>query len=189
MKHSFTYLRFSISLILLWSVCNLNNSLQAQTISNYVVFGGNGTCPNGTGQTPPPVPGCAVQINSSTKIEGGSVGSYTLVKSTGNTTINSNIYSGGIIQLANSNIVKGRISAANLGGLQGTILSIGSSTNISGDVDVNGNIVIGGGTVAGTVRHTLGSTYYLGNTLIPNTEGPPNLVPMPTLPGITDFPE
>ncbi|MES2891093.1 MAG: S8 family serine peptidase, partial [Bacteroidota bacterium] len=188
MKHYSTYLRTSISVLLMGVILALGNPLQAQTMRDYVVFGGAANCPNNPGQTTPPFPGCGVQIGSSTKIDGGAIGSYQLIKSTGNTTINSNLFSGGTIDLANSNIVKGKISVANLSGAQGTILSIGSSVNISGTVDVNGNIVIGGGTVSGKVTHPPGTTYFLGGILKPNTEGVPTIVAMPTLPQITEFP-
>ncbi len=86
---------------------------QQLKITDFVLFGGNGTCPGGPSQSPPALPGCAVQIGSASNIQGGSVGSYSLIKSTGNVTINSNIYSGGTIQLSNSNVVTGNISAAN----------------------------------------------------------------------------
>src|SRR5688572_27437451 len=184
-----TLVRFSISLLLLLSAFGISSSLKAQSnIRDYVIFGGNGTCPTGPGQTPPPFPGCAVQIGSSTKIDGGSIGSYTFITSTGNTTINSNLISGGTIQLANSNVVNGRISANNRSKQAGTILSVGSSAKITGKVDVNGNIIIGGGTVSGPVIHTPGTTYYLGNILVPNTEGNPDTVAMPALPDISEFP-
>jgi hypothetical protein len=64
---------------------------QQLKITDFVLFGGNGTCPGGPSQKAPALPGCAVQIGSSSNIQGGSVGSYSLVKSTGNVTINSNI--------------------------------------------------------------------------------------------------
>ena len=104
--------------------------------SDFTIFGGTG-----------------VQIGSSNTINGGSVGSYTLVQSTGNAAINSSINSGGKITLANSNVagmVGGKITAANSASSAGTILSVGSSAMLKGNIDVNGNIVIGGGTVSGT---------------------------------------
>jgi len=72
-------------------------------------------------------------IGSSITINGGKVGAYKLVQTTGNTTINADIISGDKIILTNSNIVNGRISAAanypNLPISTGTILSVGSSTS------------------------------------------------------------
>ena len=56
---------------------------QTQTkITDYVIFGGQKDFV--TGQTTPLAPGYAVQLGSSCTILGGSIGSYTLVKSTGN---------------------------------------------------------------------------------------------------------
>jgi len=103
--------------------------------------------PNGTGTT---------LIGSSITVNGGSVGAYKLVQTTGNVAFNNcNIYSADKIILTNSNVASGKIAAAanfpNSPLSTGTILSIGSSTSISGDIDVYGNVVIGGGTVSGRV--------------------------------------
>ena len=64
---------------------------QQLRITDFAVFGGNPTCA-GPGQTLPNSPGCAVQFGSSTVINGGAVGSYGLVTSTGNLTVNGSIY-------------------------------------------------------------------------------------------------
>ncbi|MBK8142179.1 MAG: hypothetical protein IPK57_15225 [Chitinophagaceae bacterium] len=82
--------------------------LQAQqtSISDYVIFGGR------THRIKPPL--CTrlcSTAGSSSNIQGGNIGSYNLVKSTGNLIINGNIYSGGTIQLANSNVVTGNMAA------------------------------------------------------------------------------
>ncbi|HKB45653.1 MAG TPA: hypothetical protein VKC90_14745, partial [Chitinophagaceae bacterium] len=151
-----------------------------------MIFGGQKT--SIPPQTAPLAPGYAVQLGSSCNIQGGSIGSYNLVKSTGNLTLGTNIYSGGTIQLANSNMVTGKITAANLTTLPSplpagsTILSIGSSTNIAGNIDVNGNILIGGGTVSGIVTHPSGTTY---SGPVP---GGGNIIGQPTLPGLPDMP-
>src|SRR5688572_3040113 len=111
-------------------------TLNAQLkITDFVLFGGNGLCPGGPSQKAPASPGCAVQIGPASNVQGGSVGSYTLVKSTGNVTLNSNIYSGGTILLANSNVVTGKISAADSQSKAGTVLSVGSAAKISGNID------------------------------------------------------
>src|SRR5947207_2080230 len=68
------------------SVVSIYGQQQLKT-SDFTIFGSTG-----------------VQIGSSNTINGGSVGSYVLVQSTGNAAINSNINSGGKIILANSNI-------------------------------------------------------------------------------------
>lgn len=164
-----------------------NAKAQQLPITDFVLFGGNGTCP-GTGQTPPQLPGCGVQLGSSTNIQGGAIGSFRLVKSTGNTTLNTNIHSGGTVQLANSNTVTGKITAANNAGLGGTILSVGSSANLGGNIDVNGNIVIGGGTVTGKVTHPSGTTYSGPAPAGGNITGPLSLPILPAMPAINTFP-
>ncbi|HOV15083.1 MAG TPA: hypothetical protein PK771_12415, partial [Spirochaetota bacterium] len=80
----------------------INASAQQLSITDFVIFGGNGNCST-----------CAVQLGSSSNIQGGSVGSYKLVKTTGNAAISGNIHSGGTVSLSNSNNVSGRITAAN----------------------------------------------------------------------------
>ena len=95
----------------------LGNSLYAQTpvtsITDYAIWGGTSSVQSG--QTAPASPGYGVQVGNSS-IRGGSVGSYKLVKSIGNTAWGisankTNIYSGGTIVLANSNAVNGKIAA------------------------------------------------------------------------------
>ena len=104
----------------------INSNAQRLTISDFVLFGGSS----------------GVDISPASTINGGSIGSFTLIKTSGNSTLNTSIYSGGSVQLSNSNIVTGKITAANSTGATGTILSVRSSANIGGDIDVNGNIVI-----------------------------------------------
>src|SRR5258706_3183753 len=55
----------------------------------------------------------AVQIAPSSYLNGGSLGSYKLVKSTGIIGITGNIYSGGTVDLNTSNTVTGKITAGN----------------------------------------------------------------------------
>ena len=152
-----------------------DNLIAQLPISDFTIYSG----PNGTGTT---------LIGSSITINGGSVGAKKLVQTTGNATINSNIYSGDKIIITNSNVINGRIAAANSSGSTGTILSVGSSTYISGNIDVNGNIVIGGGTVSGTVTLPVGKSYTgpvpAGDTVF----GPPSLPVLPDMPAPTPFP-
>src|SRR5688572_27195822 len=110
----FTAVRKHCNTLLLLLIASFAMTAQAQQLrmADFVLFAGNATCP-GTGQTAPAFPGCGVNLGSSTTIQQGSVGSYRLVTSTGNSTINANIYSGGTVQLANSNVVGGRLTAAN----------------------------------------------------------------------------
>ncbi len=149
---------------------------QQTTMKDFVLFGGNSSFATGY-----------VQLGSSSSVQGGSVGSYKLVNTTGSTTINANINSGGKITLANSNVITGKITAANSPVVSGTILSVGSSTNISGNIDVNGNIVIGGGTVSGIVTHPTGTTYSGPAIGARDVTGTPTLPGLPQMPPITVF--
>ena len=152
-------------------------SAQVTTMKDYVLFGGSPS--NTTGY---------LQLGSSTTIQGGAMGSYNQVRSTGNSTMTANIYSGGTVQLANSNVVNGRIGVANLLGVTGTILSVGSSTNILGRIDVNGNTVIGGGTISGSVTHPAGTTYSGPIPAGGNIIGSPQLPSLPVMYPVTAFP-
>ncbi len=104
----------SITFIILLNIVAFTSYAQQLKISDFVLFGAS------TG----------VEITSSTNIQGGSIGSFTLVRTTGNSTLNTNIYSGGTVQLSNSNVVSGKITAANSQNAIGNILSVGSSANI-----------------------------------------------------------
>ena len=173
---------------------------QQTQITEYVIFGGQKT--SIPPQTAPLSPGYAVQLGSSCNIQGGAIGSYNLVKSTGNLTIGTNllptnIHSGGIIQLANSNVVTGKITAANATTLPSplaagsTILSVGSSASIGGDIDVNGSVVIGGGIVSGKVTIPSPSSTYSYTGPAPTgglMYGAPQLPILPDMPAITSFP-
>ena len=106
--------------------------------------------PDGTGTT---------LIGSSITINGGSVGAYKLVQTTGNVTINANIYSGDRVILSNSNVVNGNIIAANSSGSTNNIVSSGSSLMLTGNIIANGNVNIGGGSITGSVTIPDGSNY------------------------------
>ena len=99
-------------------------------------------------------------IGSSITINGGSVGSYKLVQTTGNVTINANIYSGDQVILTNSNVVNGNITAANSSGSTGNIINIGSSLMLTGNIIAKGNVNVGGGSVTGTVTIPNGNNYF-----------------------------
>ena len=141
---------------------------QQTNISDFVLFGGSGPCAT-----------CAVNFGSSVSINGGSTGSYKTVKSTGNTFISGNIFSGGTINLANGNTVNGRITAANSPTVTGSILSVGTGALLKGNIDIQGNIVVSGGTVSGKVTHPAGTTYTGPTPALGNVTGTPSL---PTLP-------
>jgi Subtilase family. len=181
-----TLINYVISLLLLSLSPSLYNGINAQQLKIYdfALFAGNG----GPGTSAAPSPGYGVQIGSSITINGGSVGSYKLVQSTGNASINANIYSGGTVSITNSNIVNGNIAARNSDSLTGPIISFGSSAQITGNMDGNGNIVVGGGFVNGTVTHPTGTTYSGPVPTGGNIIGTPNLPTLPTLPAITSFP-
>ncbi len=94
-----------------------------------------------------------VQFSSSNNLTGaGSVGSNTLVNSTGGLAFPANIHSGGKITLGNGNTVAGKTTAANGASLSGNILFAGSSAIFNGDIVVNGAISISGAVVASTAK-------------------------------------
>lgn len=177
------------------------NSLYAQTpvttITDYVIFGGakSGMIATPPNLTTPASPGYGVQIGYSSYIQGGSIGSYTLIKSVGNmtcgtATLKTNIYSGGTVVLANNNAVTGNIAAGiyNTAPASGTIFSAGTGEAFSGRIDINGNIVIGGGSVTGTVTNPVGYTYKLNNVTINNTKGTPVLPILPQqMPAVASY--
>ncbi|HSN62180.1 MAG TPA: polymer-forming cytoskeletal protein, partial [Ferruginibacter sp.] len=164
---------------------SFKTNAQQLRITDFVLFGGtNSILP---GQAACSSPGYAVQLGTSSKIVGGAIGSYKLVKSTGTATVNANIYSGGTVILANNNTVTGNITAANVTAQTGTILSAGSNANIGGNIDVKGNIVIGGGNVSGIVTHPPGTTYTGPAIGLRNVIGTPSLPALPQMPAITSF--
>ena len=159
---------FAIALYLIGFTANA----QRTTVSDFVLFGGTS----------------GVDISSTATINGGSIGSFSLIKTSGSATISANIFSGGKVQLYNSNTVTGRITSANSTGIKGTILSVGSSSKITGNIDVNGNILISGGTVSGKVTHPAGTTYTGPLPSGGNITGTPSLPVLPPLPLPTVFP-
>ena len=83
----------------------------------------------------------------------------------------------------------GKITAANTAKCQlGTILSVGNSAQITGNIDVKGNIVVGGGTVNGTVTHPAGTTYSGPAPSGGNITGTPTLPTLPAFPTAVTFP-
>jgi hypothetical protein len=145
--------RKSIVLILLALAISFTSNAQSN-ITDYVLFGGFGTCP--TGANAPLAPGCAVQLGSNNTITGtGAIGSYTLIQSTGNASTGGSLYSNGKINLSNNNTITGRVVAANKNNVSGTIFQATSGVNIGGNVDVNGNIVLAGGSIGGKVHSRL----------------------------------
>lgn len=184
--------RISFLLILFFSGVLLHAQSPVTYITDYVIWGGANTSVQPL-QTAPAAPGLGVQVGSST-IQGGSIGSYTLIKSTGTmnagTIINkTNLFSGGTIILANSNVVNGKITAANnIIPAASTVFSGGTSESFIGNIDVNGNIVIGGGTVVGTVTNPTNKNYTLEAVSKVGTGTLTLPVLPPAMPVITAFP-
>ena len=177
MSHLRKFIQFSLSISLVLVLANRVSAQTANTVQravrDFVLLSGSNS------------PGTTL-IGSSITINGGSVGAYKMVQTTGNATINSNIYSADKITLTNSNVVKGDLSAAaNYPGppiTSGTILSIGSSASITGKADVFGSVVWGGGTISGNLTIPPSATYTgpnLGSKLV---KGTPTLQLLPQLP-------
>ena len=108
-------------------------------ISDFVLFSGAG----GPKTSLVISPGYAVQLGSSSNVNGGIIGSLRLIKSTGTVSITGNVFSNGTIELTNSNSVTGRIAASNSLNIPGTVLSVGSNANLGGNIEVKGNIIVG----------------------------------------------
>lgn len=161
----------AVIFIIATSLLGTNSIAQQLQTSDFVLFGGSG-----------------VSISPYSKIDGGSIGSFSLIKAANSSTFNTNLYSGGNIAMADSNTIVGKIAAANSAGLKrGTILLTGS-VNISGNIDVNGNIVIGSGTVAGKVTQPRGASYTGPVPSGGNVTGTPTLPALPSLPAAIKFP-
>ena len=152
-------------------------------MSDLVVASGAG----GPGTTTPTGPGYAVQLASSVNINGGSIGSLKLVKTTGTANIIGNVYSKGTIVLANGAKVTGNIAASNIPTVGGTILLIGSNANIGGNIDVNGNIVISGGTIVGKITHPDNTTYTGPSPAGGEFEDTPAVAQFPSFPVVANF--
>jgi hypothetical protein len=149
-------------------------------ITDFVLFGGRGNIPAGTTLTTPLSPGFGVQLGSSSNIVNGNIGSFTLVKSTGNASLGGNIHSGGSIDLTNGNSVNGSIFASQS-------LVIGSNAFVAGNIDVNASISIVNGQIKGAVTHPVG-TFYTGP--VPGGgefKKAPSIPALPEMPRITNF--
>jgi hypothetical protein len=75
----------------------------------------------------------STQIGTSTTINGGKVGSLQLVTSVGNTNITADIHSDNLVRLANSNTIRGNITAANRNNSAGPVFSAGSNFSFAGN--------------------------------------------------------
>src|SRR5690349_3779177 len=97
--HSLRGLRLISFLLLAIGLFPKSSRAQQTLVSDYVMFSGNG----GAGTTNPGSSGYGVIFGSSTTITNGAIGSYAMVKTTGNSNISANIFSGGTVVLANGN--------------------------------------------------------------------------------------
>ena len=129
--------------IFLLSLFFANHSIAQQQlrIRDFVLFGGDGSCPSPI-QTLPSAPGCGVQLATSTTVVSGAVGSYKLIRTTGNSSFAGNVHSGGIVELSNSNTINGHLTVGNSAGSTGNALVMGSNAFVTGNILVNGNSLI-----------------------------------------------
>jgi len=175
---TFKPFREGLFFILLFTLPAIGLSQQLK-MTDFVIFGGGGTCPT-----------CAVQMGPSTVVNGGSVGSYKFVTSTGTINLTGNIYSGGTVQLAGSNTVSGKITAGNSQGLSllTNVLTVGSTAKLGGNIDALASVSVTSGTVSGKVTHPSGSNYSGPAPAGGNVVGTPTIPTMPSMPAITNFP-
>ena len=164
-KCSFAIKHAVLSTLLLGTLSYVSQAQQVN-MSDFVLYSGSG----GAGTSIPSSPGYGVFLASSSKVNQGVIGSDKLIKTAGASTLGvspllCNLYSKGTIVLNNSNIVTGRIAAANSPAVAGTILSVGTLANLGGNIDVNGKIVIGSGTVSGIVTYPSPASNYSGPAL------------------------
>jgi len=178
------------SLLMLCLVCISIYTKSQSLITDYAVFGGAQNCV-GPGQTAPGSligisPGCGVHMGVGSVIN-GNVGSYHIVEANGGVTINGNIYSGGIVNLANSDAV-GSITAADMDARGGNVIHTGSAAHISGNLDANGDIFVntnGSSFVTGFVRND--PFNYAGPLPGGGVGGAAVLPALPVMPAITPF--
>ena len=150
-------------------------------IKDFVIFAGQkSTTLNNIAN--PVSPGFSVNIGSAVNINGGHIGSYNLVNSTGNSELNADVNSAGLINLANSTTVNGNITAENQDNATGVVLSMGSNAYVQKNITANGNISIVNGTVTGSVTHPQGTTY---SGPVP---GGGEIIQIPSIPALPDFP-
>src|SRR5664279_2977190 len=178
---------FAVFLLLTVLLPRVSDAQQLK-ITDFALFGGVGPCPTGPGLIIPSSPGCGVYIGLNCDILGGSVGSFSTVLANNNANIAANIFSGGVVQLANTDTVTGRITAANGSASTGTIFLAGTNSLLKGNIDVNGKIVIGSGVVSGKVTHTATSTYSGPTPAGGNSTVLAALPTLPVMPPITTFP-
>jgi hypothetical protein len=136
--------RLAALFILLFVFFQHSGSAQQTTIRDFVLFGARST-----------------QIGTSTTLTGGRIGSYQLVQTIGNTNITADINSEGRVQLANSNTIRGNITAKNSGG---SALAISAGSNFSfpnnkSEIHAGGNVTIQGGTIKGSLYMPSAATY------------------------------
>src|SRR5258707_15030850 len=80
-----------MNLLLVLSFCSLAGFAQVTTITDYVLYSGNG----GPGTTNPGSMGYGLILGSGTTINHGAIGAASMVNMTGGTTMSANVFSGG----------------------------------------------------------------------------------------------
>src|SRR5258708_7085023 len=140
--------RINFLVLLLALISTVTSNAHQLQISDFAIFSGNG----GPGTTNPGASGYGVIFGSSSTINGGAIGSYSLMQTTGGANFSCNIFSQGKVILANGNTVTGRITAANSAAVSGNIVQVGSNAVLSGIIDANGNVNVQSGTVTGPVH-------------------------------------
>ncbi|HEU5166173.1 MAG TPA: S8/S53 family peptidase [Chitinophagaceae bacterium] len=168
-------------LFLVLGISLAHEKLSSQ-LAPYVIFSGPGPNPDGTATgTGTSLIGSSITINGvSPNGFKGAVGGVNLVQTTGSAVLKSHIYSWDKVIITNKNTIEGNIAAGNSSGSTGTVVSIGSNVNLTGDIHSLGNIVYAGGTFIGSV-HVSGGTYLGGPTPI-SSDNNPQIPPQPTLP-------
>lgn len=161
--------RLAVLFVFLFVFFHLPVFAQQLTIREFVLFGARST-----------------QIGTSTTLNGGRIGSYQLVQTIGNTNITANINSEGQVQLANSNTIRGNITAKNSGN-NAPAFSAGSNfsfPNNKSEIHAGGDVTIQSGTVRGPVYMPALATY--SGPKITRKENPvfPQL---PALPPVVTF--
>src|SRR5688572_13280325 len=172
------------SACLLMSISSFSQQLN---IRDFVLFGGNATCPS-PNQSTPLSPGCGVQIGTSGSVINGKIGSYHLIKTTGNAVLTSDIHSAGRIELANSNTVNGYITVGTSTATSNLLLQAGSNFSVSGNVYVNGSATVSGGILNGFLMHPPEATYTGPKPQNDEISQKPGLPVLPNLPPVSQFP-
>jgi hypothetical protein len=130
-----------------------------------------------------------VAIGANSKILSGSIGSYSSIKTLGPANIYGDVHSGGSIQLAWNNFIKGNITVAGKGNIYGKYaFEALNYFMLNGNLDTKGNINIHkNSAVNGKVIHPLNTSY---NGPVPSNgeiKGTPSIPELPDNAPVTMF--